>query len=59
MPDLNWEYEPLRNEMYSMMKWWLDMGVDGFRLDVINILKKPSGFPYSPLENTSTNSKKA
>ena len=48
MPDLNWEYEPLRREVYEMMRWWLDMGVDGFRLDVITSLKKPEGFPDYP-----------
>ena len=48
MPDLNWEHEPLRQEVYKMMRWWLDMGVDGFRLDVINSLKKPEGLPDSP-----------
>ena len=48
MPDLNWEHEPLRQEVYQMMRWWMDMGVDGFRLDVINSLKKPEGLPDSP-----------
>lgn len=57
MPDLNWECEALREEMYSMMRWWLDMGVDGFRLDVINILKKPAGFPDSKAAPTLTNTK--
>lgn len=49
MPDVNWEYEPLRQEMYKMMRWWLDMGVDGFRLDAINRLKKPAGLPDSQM----------
>lgn len=57
MPDLNWDCEALREEMYSMMRWWLDMGVDGFRLDVINILKKPAGFPDSKAVRTLTNTK--
>ena len=48
MPDLNWEYEPLRQELYKMLRWWLDMGVDGFRLDVFTRFKKPAGFPDSP-----------
>ena len=47
MPDLNWEYEPLRKEIYKMLNWWLDFGVDGFRLDVITRLKKMPGFPDS------------
>jgi len=50
MPDLNWEYEPLRQEIYSMLRWWLDMGVDGFRLDVFTRLKKPAGFPDTTKE---------
>lgn len=50
MPDLNWEYEPLRQELYEMMRWWLDMGVDGFRLDVFTRLKKPKGFPDTKKE---------
>ncbi len=45
MPDLNWEYEPLRRDIYKMLNWWLDMGVDGFRLDIFTRLKKPAGFP--------------
>ena len=48
MPDLNWEYEPLRQEIYRMLRWWIDMGVDGFRLDVFTRLKKPAGFPDTP-----------
>lgn len=50
MPDLNWDYAPLRQEVYAMMRWWLDMGVDGFRLDVITSLKKPEGLPDWPGE---------
>ena len=45
MPDLNWEYEPLRQEIYKMLRYWLDMGVDGFRLDIFTRLKKPEGLP--------------
>ena len=45
MPDLNWEYQPLRQEIYKMLCWWLDMGVDGFRLDIFTRFKKPEGFP--------------
>src|SRR5215213_10210110 len=33
-PDLNWENEAVREAVYSMMRWWLDRGVDGFRMDV-------------------------
>jgi len=50
MPDLNWEYEPLRQEIYKMLRWWLDLGVDGFRLDVFTRFKKPEGFPDTTKE---------
>lgn len=41
--DLNWDYAPLRQDIYKMVRWWLDKGVDGFRLDVINYISKRSG----------------
>ncbi|ANU18760.1 glucohydrolase [Planococcus plakortidis] len=44
-PDLNWENEELRHEVYKMMRWWLDKGVDGFRMDVINMISKDQSFP--------------
>lgn len=44
-PDLNWENEALRKEVYDMMTWWLEMGVDGFRMDVINMISKVEGLP--------------
>ncbi len=50
MPDLNWEYEPLRQEIYKMLRWWVDLGVDGFRLDVFTRLKKTPGFPDTTKE---------
>ena len=50
MPDLNWEYEPLRREIYDMLHWWIDLGVDGFRLDVFTRFKKPAGFPDTKKE---------
>ena len=39
-PDLNWENPEVRAEVYRMMNWWLDRGVDGFRMDVINLISK-------------------
>ena len=39
-PDLNWENPEVRAAIYSMMNWWLDRGVDGFRMDVINMISK-------------------
>ncbi|MGO1316161.1 MAG: glycoside hydrolase family 13 protein [Cellulomonadaceae bacterium] len=40
-PDLNWENPEVRDAVYTMMRWWLGRGVDGFRMDVINMLSKP------------------
>ena len=39
-PDLNWENDAVRHELYAMLRWWIDRGVDGFRLDVINMVSK-------------------
>ncbi|ART76138.1 glucohydrolase [Sutcliffiella horikoshii] len=50
-PDLNWENEQLREEVYRMMKWWLDKGVDGFRMDVINFISKVDNFPDGEIKN--------
>lgn len=44
-PDLNWDNKKVREEIYKMMRYWLDKGVDGFRLDVINLLDKADGYP--------------
>jgi oligo-1,6-glucosidase len=44
-PDLNWENPKLRQEIYSMMRWWLDKGIDGFRMDVIPFISKDTNFP--------------
>lgn len=46
-PDLNWENEKVREEVYALMRFWLDKGIDGFRMDVINLLAKIPGFPDS------------
>ncbi len=46
-PDLNWDNEKLRKEVYSAMRFWLDKGIDGFRMDVLNCYKKPDGLPDS------------
>jgi glycosidase len=40
MPDLNWEYPPMREDMYRVARYWLDLGIDGFRLDAIAHLAK-------------------
>jgi oligo-1,6-glucosidase len=39
-PDLNWENPEVRHAIYNMMNWWVDRGVDGFRMDVINLISK-------------------
>lgn len=44
-PDLNWENPKLRESVYEMVNWWLDKGVDGFRMDVINLIAKRQGLP--------------
>lgn len=48
-PDLNWENPKLRREVYEMMKFWLDKGIDGFRMDVINFISKVPGLPDAEL----------
>ena len=47
-PDLNWENPQVRREVYRMMNWWLDKGVDGFRMDVISLISKEPDFPDGP-----------
>jgi oligo-1,6-glucosidase len=42
-PDLNWENPAVRDAVYDMMRWWLDRGIDGFRMDVINLISKAIG----------------
>ncbi|WP_106816205.1 glycoside hydrolase family 13 protein [Microbacterium timonense] len=42
-PDLNWENPQVRAAVYDMMRWWLDRGIDGFRMDVINLISKSVG----------------
>ncbi|HJY67806.1 MAG TPA: alpha-glucosidase, partial [Streptosporangiaceae bacterium] len=44
-PDLNWENPEVRQAVYAMMRWWLDRGVDGFRMDVINMISKDTSLP--------------
>ena len=44
-PDLNWENPKVRAEVYDLMHWWLKQGVDGFRMDVINMISKVPGLP--------------
>ncbi len=57
-PDLNWDNPKVRDEVFSMMNWWCEKGIDGFRMDVISLISKPEGLPdgqmfpgmeYSPI----------
>ncbi|WP_087974507.1 alpha,alpha-phosphotrehalase [Oceanobacillus rekensis] len=43
--DLNWENEELREKLFEMMRFWAEKGIDGFRLDVINLISKNQNFP--------------
>lgn len=44
-PDLNWDNPVVRDAVLGMMTWWLQKGIDGFRMDVINMISKVSGLP--------------
>ena len=44
-PDLNWDNPEVREEIYSMMNWWCDKGIDGFRMDVISMISKSQEMP--------------
>lgn len=48
-PDLNWENPDVRRAVHAMMRWWLDRGVDGFRMDVINLISKHPDLPDGPV----------
>ncbi|MDV3125285.1 alpha-glucosidase [Mycobacterium sp. 21AC1] len=48
--DLNWENAQVRKAVQDIMVWWLDRGVDGFRMDVINFISKADGLPDSPAD---------
>jgi oligo-1,6-glucosidase len=63
-PDLNWENPEVREAVYAMMRWWVDRGVDGFRMDVINLISKdpalpdgvvPAGRTYAPAFDSVAN----
>lgn len=47
-PDLNWENEKVRDEVYAMMNRWCEKGIDGFRMDVISLISKDQTFPDGP-----------
>ncbi len=47
-PDLNWENPKVRDEVFDMMTWWCEKGIDGFRMDVISMISKDPRFPDGP-----------
>lgn len=47
-PDLNWDNPKVREEVFKMMIWWCDKGIDGFRMDVISMISKYPGLPDGP-----------
>ena len=51
-PDLNWRNPAIEERMLATLKFWLDRGVDGFRLDAVNTLDDPRSI--SPVEGTAT-----
>lgn len=50
-PDLNWENEEVRREIYAMIDWWMDKGIAGFRVDAITYIKKNPAYPQLEPEN--------
>ena len=50
-PDLNWENEKVRQEVYNMMNFWCEKGIDGFRMDVISLISKDQTFPDGKMNN--------
>ncbi|KAK0102911.1 hypothetical protein ONS96_005537 [Cadophora gregata f. sp. sojae] len=53
-PDLNWENPKVRTAVHDIMRFWLDKGVDGFRMDVINFISKVPGLPDAEITRPDT-----
>jgi oligo-1,6-glucosidase len=53
-PDLNWENPAVREAVWDVMRFWLNKGCDGFRMDVINCISKEPGFPDVPITDSTT-----
>lgn len=53
-PDLNWENPKVRSAVHSIMRFWLDRGVSGFRMDVINMVSKDQSFPDAPVTDANS-----
>ncbi|TLG73006.1 alpha,alpha-phosphotrehalase [Culicoidibacter larvae] len=56
--DLNWENPKMRQDIYKMMRWWLTKGIDGFRLDVVNLLSKDQRFLDDTLASATADGRK-
>jgi oligo-1,6-glucosidase len=54
-PDLNWDNPVLRDEIYDIMRWWLDKGIDGFRLDAISLISKHLDYPNGNIKEIIPN----
>jgi glycosidase len=50
-PDLNWENDEVRKEVHDIIRFWLNRGADGFRMDVINFISKEPGLPDAPVKD--------
>lgn len=48
-PDLNWDNPKVRDEVFDMMNWWCEKGIDGFRMDVISMISKDPAYPDGPV----------
>lgn len=48
-PDLNWENPTVRNAIHDVLRFWLERGASGFRMDVINLISKVQSFPDAPI----------
>ncbi|PLN83275.1 alpha-amylase [Aspergillus taichungensis] len=53
-PDLNWEHPPVREAVFDIMRFWLNKGANGFRMDVINFISKDQRFPDAPIKDPRT-----
>lgn len=53
-PDLNWENKAVRNNIYEMMCWWCEKGIDGFRMDVISMISKEQSYPDGEIHGGSS-----
>ena len=51
-PDLNWDNPKVRQDVYDILRFWLDKGIDGFRMDVITLISKDPAFPDGPAATT-------